>query len=192
MKSLNIITMLVISGLMWGSAASADVFSTTLQPLVFDGNEFLKVSKCCKTSKTSVNFTISFPEAGKWELTHVNGIELLDADLVSDPVLGSYSKKNKKWYDLSFLNNDEEDQFKGLVEEIASENAGEEVMLSFKKFKLRLKNESDSEKVEFKLVGDFKLNRTNEKGKGVYKFKAEYENEDLHLESCSVEDDDDD
>ena len=190
MKSVNRITTLVIVCLAWGTTASADVFSTVSpQPLVFDGKEFLKLSHCCKTPKTPVNFTISFPADGNWELTHVNGIELLDSSSVSDPILGSYTKKNKKWYKLSFLDEIEENQFKELIEEIASENAGEDVILSFKKIKLRLKNKSDSDVVKFKLVGDFKLRRTNEKGSGVYQFNAKYENEDLHMESCSVDDD---
>lgn len=205
-KRFNLPTKLLaaaISIAAWPAISNADVFTdaydlTTGDPvpgLVFDGKDFLKLSRCCKTPKQAISITLAFPAENEWQITHINGDELVNDVSAADPIEGTYFKKNKKWYILSF-NPGEEDQFRALLEDVASEEAGEEVLLAFKKFKLRLKDETDSDGVEFKLVGDFKLRRTGgEKGSGVYKVTAEYENETAHLESCIVEDeheDDDD
>ena len=181
------------------TAASSGPDST----LFFSGKEKLKLSKCCKPAKEEIEIEMSIPAAGEWQIDTFRNEEVgiiddqgtpdeADDVFTPDPIEGTYTRKNKVWNTLDFIDSEEEAQFIALIESWATEEArlngiiaeDDFIYLSYKKSKLRVKVKEKTDG-SYKLLMHFKfsLRRAEDEsrngranlGSGVYMIKARVE-----------------
>ena len=217
LQGVSVTTLLLLCiGFAWQSSAMAKPPSASIDilfnevteagtvPLVLDnGTEKLKLSKCCKPPKRGIEVQMSIPAVGDWQIDGINGelvgswdlkgtpLDPSDDVFNADPIVGEYSRKNKRWHDLEFANGqagrDEKAKLIALIEawasEVASEEAGEEVLvyLDTKKMKLRLKTKGNKDgSYQIFLFFNLKLRRAESLGgsgnpslgAGVYQIKV--------------------
>ena len=172
--------------------------------LLFSGKEKLKLSKCCKPAKEYIEIEMSIPATGEWQIDTFRNEEVGTIDdngtpddetddvFTPDPIEGTYTRKNKVWNTLDFIDSEEEAQFIALIESWATEEArdngkiaeDEFIYLSYKKSKLRVKVKEKTDG-GYKLLMHFKfsLRRAEDEsrngranlGSGVYMIKARVE-----------------